>query len=242
MSLMTSRLLLLFAREPRREALDKGLDARAGKRLFAAFAKGWVEAARVCRARLVVAAPPEDRAAWQRLLLGTEVLFLEQRGRSFGERLQDSARRAAALGRRVVVTGGDVAPAPASLAAAFELLEQDADAVIAPARDGGVSLVALSEDDLDLLGRIAPRQCDVFSRLSAGLLARGRRVEVVAPAPDVDGRRRLRSLLRSLPAPLRDVARLALAPPQGGFRETHSLSLLPERTRPSGLRAPPVAA
>jgi hypothetical protein len=135
-----------------------------------------------------------------------------------------------------------VAPAPASLAAAFELLEQDADAVIAPARDGGVSLVALSEDDLDLLGRIAPRQCDVFSRLSAGLLARGRRVEVVAPAPDVDGRRRLRSLLHSLPAPLRDVARLALSPPPGGFREPHSLSLLPERTRPSGLRAPPVAA
>jgi hypothetical protein len=38
------------------------------------------------------------------------------------------------------------------------------------------------------------------------------------------------------------VARLALSPPPGGFRQTHSLSLLPERTRPSGLRAPPVAA
>jgi glycosyltransferase A (GT-A) superfamily protein (DUF2064 family) len=242
MSQMTSRLLLLFAREPRREALEKGLDAAAGTRLFTAFAEGWIEAARRCRARLVVAAPPEDRAPWQRLLPGTELLFLEQRGRSFGERLQDSARRAAALGGHLVVVGGDVAPAPASLSAAFELLDQDADAVIAPARDGGVSLVALRGDDLDLLGRIAPRRCDVFSRLSAGLLARGRKVEVLAHAPDVDGSRRLRALLRSLPAPLREVARLALSPPPSGFREPHSLSLLPERTRPSGLRAPPLAA
>jgi glycosyltransferase A (GT-A) superfamily protein (DUF2064 family) len=239
---MTSRLLLLFAREPHREALDKGLAVGAGARLFTAFALGWIEAARRCGARLVVAAPPEDRAPWQRLLPGTALHFLEQRGRSFGERLENSARQAAALGRHLVVVGGDVAPAAAGLAAAFERLEHGADAVIAPARDGGVSLVALNEDDLDLLGRIAPRRSDVFSRLSAGLLARGRRVEVVAPVPDVDGRRRLGSLLRFLPAPLRSAARLALCPPPSGFREPHSLSLLPERTRPSGLRAPPVAA
>jgi len=239
---MSSRLLLLFAREPRREALEKGLDAAAGTRLFTAFAEGWTEAARRSGARLVVAAPPEHRAAWQRVLPGTELFFVEQRGRSFGERLEDSARRAAALGGHVVVVGGDVAPAPESLATAFELLEKGADAVIAPARDGGVSLLALPGNDLDLLGRIAPRRSDVFSRLSAGLLARGLRVEVLAPAPDVDGRRRLRSLLRSLPVSLRHAARLALRPPPNGFREPLSLSLLPERIRPSGLRAPPLAA
>jgi glycosyltransferase A (GT-A) superfamily protein (DUF2064 family) len=239
---MTSRLLLLFAREPRREALEKGFDAAAGTRLFTAFAEGWIEAARRCRARLVVAAPPEDRAAWQRVLPGARLFLIEQRGGSFGKRLENSVRQAATLGGHVVVVGGDVAPVPEILAAAFELLEKDADAVIAPARDGGVSLLTLPEGDLDLLGRISTRRRDVFSRLSAGLLARGRRVEVVAGAPDVDGRRRLRSLLRSLPASLRDVARLALRPPSNGFPEPLSVSLLSERLRPSGFRAPPLAA
>ena len=239
---MAPRVLVLFAREPRREALEKGLAPVAGERLFAAFAKGWIEAASRCGARVFLATPAGDRAAWRRVFPGAELLFLKQRGKSFGECLEDSARQAAALGGHVVLVGGDVAPAPLGLAAAFDFLDQDAGAVIAPARDGGVSLVALHEEDLDLLGRVAPKRSDVFSRLSKRLLARGRRVEVVAPAPDVDGRRQLRSLLRSLPVSLRYAARLALCPPPSGFREPRSLSLLPERTRPSGLRAPPLAA
>jgi len=239
---MALRLLVVFAREPRRQAFDKGFADEAGTRLFTAFARGWLEAARRSQARVLFATPSGDRAAWRRVFPGAELLFLKQRGRSFGERLEDSARQAAALGGHVVLVGGDVAPAPEGLAAAFDFLDQDADAVMAPARDGGVSLVALHEDDLDLLGRVAPKRSDVFSRLSKRLLARGRRVEVVAPAPDVDGRRQLRSLLRSLPASLRYAAQLALCPPPSGFREPRSLSLLPERTRPSGLRAPPLAA
>src|SRR5204863_88494 len=138
-------------------------------------------------ARLVVAAPRADHAGWRRSLSGEEIALLEQRGSSFGRRLEDAARQAGELGGHAVLVGGDVAPAPEILAKAFDLLEKGADAVLAPAPDGGVSLVALPAADLDLLRGLAPRRFDVFSRLSKSLRARGRLVRVVAPAPDVDG-------------------------------------------------------
>jgi glycosyltransferase A (GT-A) superfamily protein (DUF2064 family) len=240
--MMAERFLVLFAREPRRQAVEKGLAGPAGERLFAAFARGWADAAARVGARVAVASPRADHAGWRRCLAGFEVAFLDQRGGSFGERLEDSARQAAELGGRAVVVGGDVAPSSEVLREAFELLERGGDAVLAPAPDGGVSLVGLLAEDVDLLGRIAPRRADVFSRLSESLLARGRRVCLVAAAPDVDSRRQLGRLLRSLPAWLRETARQALSPPRSRFREPHLLSLLPQRTCPSGLRAPPAAA
>jgi len=239
---MAERLLVLFAREPRREAREKGFNGPAGEELFATFAAGWLEAAREGRARLVISAPRADHAEWRRRLAVPHLLVLEQRGRSFGERLEDAARQAAALGGHFLLVGGDVAPSPETLEEAFELLERGADAVLAPAPDGGVSLVALPAEDLDLLGRIAPRRADVFSRLSKGLRGRRRRVRVVAAAPDVDGRRQLGRLLRTLPAWLRETARQALSLPYARFRKPYLLSLLPQRTRPTGLRAPPAAA
>jgi len=239
---MTTRLLVLFAREPRRQALEKGLAGRAGEQLFTAFAHGWADAARRAGARLAVAAPRADRAGWHRCLSGTGIAFLEQRGSSFGRRLEDAARQAADLGGTAVIVGGDVAPSCEILAAAFGLLEVGTDAVLAPSPDGGVSLVALPPQDLDLLRRIAPRRVDVFFRLSEDLRARGRRVRLVAAAPDVDGRRQLGRLVRTLPAWLRETARQALSPIRCQFREPHLLSLLPERTRPTGLRAPPATA
>ena len=213
---MTPRVLVLFAREPRREALDKGLDVLSGARLFAAFARGWIDAAGNCGARVFVATPPGDRAAWRRALPGARFATIEQRGSSLGRRLEDAARQAAANsgGGCVVLVGGDVAPSATSLAAAFELRERSADAVIAPARDGGVSLVSLVAEDLDLLGRFIPRGTDVFSRLAEALLLRRRRYAVVEPAGDVDGRRELGRLLRAtaFPAPeLRALARAVLA-------------------------------
>ena len=239
---MASRFLVLFAREPRRQALDKGLAGEAGEGLFTAFADGWIDAARRSGAQVVVATPAVDRTAWRRRLPSEELRFLEQRGKSFGERLEDTARQAADLGGHAILVGGDVAPSPSILAEAFELLEGGADAVIAPARDGGVSLVALRREDLDLLGSVALRRTDVFSRLSRRLSVRGRQIGLVAAATDVDGRRRLRSLLRSLPAALRNTARKALSLAPTGFREPRALSLRPERARPRSLRGPPRAA
>jgi glycosyltransferase A (GT-A) superfamily protein (DUF2064 family) len=211
---MAPRVLVLFARAPRREALDKGLGAASGERLFAAFAKAWIDAAKNCGARVVVATPRGDRPGWRRALPGARFEFFEQRGSSLGGRLEDTARQAAATGGCVVLVGGDVAPSAQSLTAAFELRERAADAVISPARDGGVSLVSLREEDLDLLGRFVPRASDVFSRLSRALALRRRRIALVAPAEDIDGRRELGRLLRTTSFPsfeLEALARAALA-------------------------------
>jgi len=241
---MATRLLLLFSREPRRQADEKGLRGRAGEQLFTAFARGWLDAARLAQARLVVSAPRADHAGWRRCLPAEEIAFLEQRGSSFGRRLEDAARQAAELRGHAVLVGGDVAPAPEILAAAFDLLENGADAVLGPAPDGGVSLVALPAEDLDLLRGLAPRRFDVFSRLSKSLRARGRILRVVAPAPDVDGRRQLGRLLRrrfstpDLEALARDALALKAWSP--------TLARLPVPSRPhsdpEASRAPPSAS
>jgi glycosyltransferase A (GT-A) superfamily protein (DUF2064 family) len=237
---MTSRFVVLFAREPGNEARRKGFGGREGADLFAAFAAGWVEAAAGAGAQLVVSAPPGDCAGWRRSLPRIELL--EQRGRTFGDRLEDSARQAAQLGGIAVLVGGDVAPCLRTLREAFAALEGGADAALAPAPDGGVSLVALAEEDLKVLREIVPGRADVFAHLDRRLRERGRRIAVVAAAIDVDGRRELRSLVRFLPPALREVARLALSAVRVSFAPPRTLSLLPERTRPSGLRAPPAAA
>jgi glycosyltransferase A (GT-A) superfamily protein (DUF2064 family) len=241
------RVLVLFAREPRREALDKGLNVVSGGRLFAAFARGWIDAAGNCGARVVVATPSGDRAAWRRALPGARFETIEQCGDSLGSRLVDAARHAAAAsgGGCVVLVGGDVAPSAQSLAAAFELRERAADAVIAPAPDGGVSLVSLTEEDLDLLGRFVPRGADVFSRLTKALLVRRRRTAVVEPAGDVDGRRELGRLLRTatVSAPeLEALARAVLAADRWSPGLFASLPATASHVGPQVSRGPPPAA
>jgi glycosyltransferase A (GT-A) superfamily protein (DUF2064 family) len=239
---MRSRHVLLFARAPEREAREKGFDSRAGKELFASFATGWIEAAHRAGADLVLACESADRPSWRRLFSGAELLVIDQRGRSFGERLERSARESARLGGHTVIVGGDVPPSVAILSDAFHLLETNADAVLAPAADGGVSLLAISSEDLDVLREIAPRRRDVFARLCERLRARKRCVRFVAATPDVDGRRGLRSLLPFLPLPLRQAARRALLAARCAFRQPRRLSLLSEPISPTGLRAPPAAA
>jgi glycosyltransferase A (GT-A) superfamily protein (DUF2064 family) len=237
------RLLVVFARAPRSEARDKGLPEEPASGFFGAILQEWREAARLVGARVAISAPPEDLLAWRRTLPDADdVSWISQRGGSFGTRLEDTSRRASRLARHVVVTGGDVLPTPLALCAAFGALASGADAVIAPAPDGGVSLIALPTRDLDLLRSIAPRRRDVFARLRDALRARRRQVAVAATASDVDGRRQLRSVLQSLPAFLHAAARRALRRPRRVFPELRFLFDLSDRISPTSLRAPPAAA
>jgi glycosyltransferase A (GT-A) superfamily protein (DUF2064 family) len=209
------RFLVLFAREPARQAREKGLGSAAAADLFRGFAAGWLEAARQAGARLVVATPPEDVAGWRRFLSDPPVpIWIRQRGGSFGLRLEDAARQAAALGGHSVLVGGDVAPSASALSEAFGALEDGAEAALSPAPDGGVSLLALSPADLDLLRGIRERRRTVLAELVSALGLRGRRVSIVPPAADVDDRAALRELLREkqLPVSLVPAARRALAP------------------------------
>ena len=239
------RYVVLFAREPARQAHEKGLRSPAAEALFREFARGWTEAADLAGARLVLAAPREDRAAWARSLAGVAgVAWLAQRGPSLGTRLEDAVRRTAALGGHAVVVGGDVPPASTLLREAFEGLEAGMDAAISPAPDGGVSLLAMRSADADLLRGIRPRRRTVRRDLLRALLARGRRVRLLPPATDVDGRASLRRLVRgeALPVFLVLLARRALqavlAIPAGCSRVFSPLVL---HGSPS-LRGPPISA
>ena len=236
------RCLVLFAREPARQAREKGFGSREAEDLFRGFAEGWLEACRSAGARLIVAAPREDRFAWARALpLAPDVCWIWQRGDSLGSRLEDAARRGTAMGGRAVLVGGDVIPDPAALQEAFSALEGGADAAVSPSPDGGVSLLALSPEDLDLLRGIRERRRTIRRDLLYALSKRGRQVAVLKASADVDGRRSLRALLRrnTVPALLSVLSRLVLrsAPAPSGQRES------PPRPRalasPSGLRAPP---
>jgi glycosyltransferase A (GT-A) superfamily protein (DUF2064 family) len=238
-----ARLLVLFAREPRREAREKGLAAAGAADLFTAFGRGWCEAARRVGARLAVATPPEDLLSWRRVLpVEIDPVWIAQRGGSFGERLEDAARRAAELGGHALLVGGDVAPRTGALAEAFEALEQGVHAVLSPAPDGGVSLVGLAREDLDLLGAFGIRRRDVFAALVGALTRRGRCVRILGGAPDVDGRRGLRSILRSrVPTGLRCLARLAAQQPPRIRLSPIASPSVPELRSLIRLRAPPAA-
>jgi len=131
------RALVIFARSPEREAAAKRLPLHRATALFRSNLAAWTRAARAA---------------------GADVLQLEQRGKTFGERLANTADDAFALGYdAIVITGIDV-PA-CDLQTAFRVMP-----VIAPARDGGVNLIGLSSPARDLLLTFRPRDPRVAQR------------------------------------------------------------------------------
>jgi hypothetical protein len=241
---MMNRFLVLFAREPARQARDKGLESPAAAELFRGFALGWQDAARIAGARLVLAAPQEDRPAWNAVFDAAETGWLPQRGSSLGAKLEDAARRAGALGGHAVLVGGDVAPSPAALLEAFQAMEGGADAAISPAPDGGFSLVALNGEDLDLLRGVRERRRSVLRDLLRALSARRRTVRILSPAADVDGRGSLRALLARdlLPAPFVPLARQSLAASPVFSPRSQPAPPRAPLHGPSVLRGPPLPA
>ena len=237
------RYLMLFSRQPVREAREKGLSPDAAA-LFGSFAAGWIRTAHREGAVPVLATPAEDRAAWSRWLPRDSgpILRIAQHGATFGERLAGAVRRVADLGGSVVVVGGDVLPSGEALRNAFEALERGDAAVVAPSSDGGVSLLGLRRDDLDLLRGMPLRSREVFGTLCAALAARGGRVCVLRRADDVDGRRALRALLR------RETCLATRVLLRGALAPLPEIPTAPAAPRASGhptlpgLRAPPLAA
>lgn len=239
------RHVVLFAREPARQASEKGFDSSGAADLFGGFALGWLEAARSIRATFVIASPTEDRAGWRRRWVGrAEPILLAQRGWTFGERLERCARAAAHFSGHAVIVGGDVAPDRRCLRSAFEALESGAEAVLAPAGDGGVSLLAVRAEDANLLRAIGRRRRDVFETLRSGLAARGRRVAVVHNLPDVDGRRGIRLLVRRrvLRTDFARVARRMLAAVRFAPDRSLARAICPELPDRIDSRGPPRAA
>ena len=241
---MMDRVLVLFARQPGRQAREKGLQSPAAAELFRGFARGWRDAAGIVGARFVIAAPPEDRLAWNSVFGASEVRWISQHGSSIGARLEDAATRAAAGGGQAVLVGGDVAPSAVALLEAFHAMEGGAQAAISPAPDGGFSLIALAREDFELLRGVRERRRTVLRDLLRAFAARQRAVRLVSPAADVDGRGSLRAILSRnlLPARFVPLAWQSLAASPEFSPQSESAAAPPSHHGPSALRGPPLPA
>jgi hypothetical protein len=171
-----SRAVVIFARAPEVEAAVKGLP-RAFAALFDRNIAAWMRAASAAGAMPVISCLSHPR--FDAIAPEVPRLYIEQRGATFGERLASTAEAAFALGfSEVVLTGIDVIP---DLSEVFEALAL-ADAVVRPADDGGVNLIALHAPERALLETIRPRQRDVVDRCRAYFQS----LVVLSSAPDMD--------------------------------------------------------
>ena len=171
-----SRAVVIFARAPEVEASVKGLPLPFA-RLFDRNIAAWLRAASAAGATPVIscAAPARFDA------IAPEIarLYIAQEGATFGQRLASTAEAAFALGfDEVLISGIDVAP---NIAGVFDGLAF-ADAVVQPADDGGINLIALRAPERALLASIRPRQRDVLERCRAYFDS----LLVLDAAPDVD--------------------------------------------------------
>src|SRR2546430_8868515 len=137
-----SRAVVIFARPPELEAAAKGLPLRYA-RLFEQTVAAWLRAATAAGATPVIACAA--RARFHAIAPEVARLYVDQRGATFGERLASAAEAVFALDFDEVVMTGIDAPLP-RVADVFAALGR-ARAVIEPARDGGINLIALRAPD-----------------------------------------------------------------------------------------------
>lgn len=147
--------IVLFARSPEREAAAKRMPSAAP--LFRAVIAAWLDAAQRHGATAIIACENGDRAALARIAPHLHRQWIEQCGRSFGERVAAAAGEAFSAFDAVIVAAID-APPPRNLGDAFDALRRGI-TVVGPARDGGVNFIGLTSLDADLLMRLTVRRC-----------------------------------------------------------------------------------
>ena len=144
-----SEAVIVFARAPIPGAAKTRLIPRLGAwraaRLQARLTAHAVQVARRASRTVEVHVTPSARHPFFRRLQAAERIRLErQRGRDLGQRMRAAFERALRRHRFVVLIGTDCpALAPRDLRRALRLLRAGADAVLAPAEDGGYALIAL---------------------------------------------------------------------------------------------------
>lgn len=147
--------IVLFARGPEREAAAKRMPAAAP--LFRAVIATWLDAAQRHGVTAVIACANEDRAALARIAPHVERRWIEQRGRTFGERVVAAAGEAFGAFDKIVLAAID-APPPHDLHLAFDAIARGV-TVVGPARDGGVNFIGLTSLDAGLLMHLTVRRC-----------------------------------------------------------------------------------
>lgn len=110
-----------------------------------------------------------------------------QAGADLGERMANATRTALRRASFVLLMGADCPELSSrALREAARRLAGHADAVLAPARDGGYALIGLARP-ADFLFRDMPWGSEqVYAQTAASLKARGWRMHALAPVSDVD--------------------------------------------------------
>ena len=176
-----SRAVVIFARSPEAEAASKRLPIGSAAPLFRAVIARWLRDAREADATAVIACSREEQARFERIAPEVPRLYVEQSGRTFGERLAAAASEAFTLGFDAVLLGGIDAPPPFDVAGVFEQVELG-HTVVGAARDGGINVIGLRGPEPALLSGIAPRRRDVLARCRAHFQS----LIVLAPSTDID--------------------------------------------------------
>jgi len=160
-----SRAVLIFARTPEAEARAKDLRVSRAAPLFEAVIGLWIGAAQRAGAVPIIACSPSDRGRFAAIVPTASPEWIDQGHGNFGERLSGAVSEGFGRGYGAVVVTGIDTPPPESLDRVFSPLESGAaDAVIAPATDGGINLIALTADATELLATIRARQGDAARR------------------------------------------------------------------------------
>lgn len=126
----------------------------------------------------------------------------QQVGRTFGERLAAAVAHGFSLGYEQLVVIGNDCPAlgPQQLRQAVQALET-AEAVLGPATDGGIYLIAVKRESFDAATwALLPWQTSQLGKALAACIARtGATVHALGPLADIDTAHDLARVLGQLP-------------------------------------------
>ncbi len=188
------RILLVFARAPRRGEVKTRLAAELGEaealRIYRAMGGGIVDALRRGPWRTVIYYTPAEAEGELRDWLGPEGLsWLPQCSGGLGERLAHGFQEGFRAGDRICAVGTD-APGltPHLVAEAFERIEDPngPEVVLGPAHDGGYYLVALRAPAPELFEGIPWSTDRTLAVTLERALALGLGTELLSPLADVD--------------------------------------------------------
>jgi uncharacterized protein len=150
-AMIKDRCLLIFTKYPEKGMVKSRLARRFGDDFAAALYKNFILDLLValediaCRVRLYFYPPEKETEI--RELLGDNYVYRPQCGADLGERMSNAFTRSFAEGfTSTVLIGSDLPDLPRRIIEdAFAALEDQADAVIGPAADGGYYLIGLKE-------------------------------------------------------------------------------------------------
>jgi rSAM/selenodomain-associated transferase 1 len=200
--------LIVFARAPRpgraKTRLARAIGARKAAWLAARLLEHALAAARAARCAAVElhCAPDCAHPLLRRLARRARARLRAQGPGDLGVRMHAALARALEAGGPAVLVGSDCpALGVREIRAAFAALEEGADAVLAPATDGGYVLVGLARPAPALFDGIAWGTRQVLEATRRRLAALGLAWRELAPLKDVD---RAADLARLRRAPLRE--------------------------------------